>query len=49
MRRLHLVRPGKPTPPPYEQHAAKVIALRARREARADLARVPRPNRPDAA
>jgi hypothetical protein len=49
MRRLHLVRPDRPTQPPYEKHAAKVIALRARREARADLARVPCPNRPNAA
>jgi len=49
MRRLYLVRPAKPTPVPYEKHAAKVIALRVRREARADVARVRRPDRPDAA
>jgi hypothetical protein len=49
MRRLYLVRPVKPTPPPREQRAAKVIALRARREARADLVRVRRSDGPDAA
>ena len=49
MRRPYLVRPVKPTPPPHEQHAAKVIALRARREARADLVRVRSSDRPDAA
>jgi hypothetical protein len=49
MRRLYLVRSVKPTPVPYEKHAAKVIALRARREARADLARLRHPDRPDAA
>jgi len=49
MRRLYLVRPGKPTPPPHEQHAAKVIALRARRAARAEPVRVRRPDGPDAA
>ena len=50
---LHLVRVAarpKPMPPPrQEQHAAKVIALRARREARADLVRVRRSDGPDAA
>ena len=49
MRRLCLVRPVKPTPPPHAQHAAKVVALRARREARADLVRVRRSDGPDAA
>jgi hypothetical protein len=49
MRRLYLVRPVKPTSAPYEKHAAKVIVLRARREARADVARVRAPDRPDAA
>ena len=48
MRRLYLVRPVKPTPP-HEKHAARVIALRARRESRADLVRVRPPDRPDAA
>jgi len=49
MRRLYLVRPVKPTPPPHEKHAAKVIELRARRAARTDLVRVRRSDRPDAA
>jgi hypothetical protein len=49
MRRLYLVRPVKPTPLPHEQHGAKVIALRARREARTDLVRVRRSDGPDAA
>ena len=49
MRPLYLVRPVKPIPAPHEKHAAKVIALRARREARADLVRVRRSDGPDAA
>jgi hypothetical protein len=49
MRRLHLVRPVKPSPPPHEKHAAKVISLRARREARRDAWRVRQPDWPDAA
>ena len=49
MRRLYLVRPVRPMPPPHEQHAAKVIALRVRRAARADLVRLRRSDRPDAA
>jgi hypothetical protein len=49
MHRFYLVRPVKRTPPPYEKNAAKVIALRVRREARLDVLRVPRPDRPDAA
>ena len=49
MHRLYLVRPVKPTPPPYEKNSAKVIALRVRREARYDVRRASRPDRPDAA
>lgn len=49
MRRPTLVRPVRPTPPPYEKNAAKVIVLRARREARRDVRTAPRPDRPDAA
>lgn len=47
MRRLYLVRPVRPMPPPHEKHAAKVIVLRVRREARAD--RLRRSDGPDAA
>ena len=49
MKRLYLVRPVKPTPPPNEKHSAKVISLRARREARLDVRRALVPDRPDAA
>ena len=49
MRRLYLVRPVKPSPPPYEKHSAKVISLRVRREARRDAWRALQPDRPDAA
>ena len=49
MHRLYLVRPVKPAAHPKEKHAAKVIELRVRREARRELRRVPRPDRPDAA
>jgi hypothetical protein len=50
MYRLHLVRPVKSAPPVDAQRSAKVIALRAREEARRErLRQTPRPNRPDAA
>ncbi len=48
MHRFYLVRPVKPTPLPREKHAAKVIELRVRREARR-LRAAQRPTRPDAA
>jgi hypothetical protein len=46
---LYLVRSVKPTPQPSDQHSAKVIELRARREARRLLRQPRRPHRPDAA
>ena len=49
MQRLYLVRSVTPTPQPREQKAAKVIELRAKREARRVERRHPRPDRPDAA
>jgi len=49
MHRLYLVRPVKPTPLPSEKRSAKVIELRVRREARRELRRGLRPDRPDAA
>lgn len=49
MHRLYLVRPVKPVPLPSEKRSAKVIELRVRREARRDLRRALRPDRPDAA
>jgi hypothetical protein len=49
MHRLYLVRPVKSTPLPSEKRSAKVIELRVRREARRDLRRPARPDRPDAA
>ena len=50
MYRLHLVRPVKPSPPAEAQRSAKVIALRAREEARRErLRQLSQPNRPDAA
>jgi len=49
MHRLYLVRSVKPTPLPSEKRSAKVIDLRVRQEARRDLQRRLRPDRPDAA
>jgi hypothetical protein len=49
MRRLYLVRPVKRVPQPHEQHAAKVISLRVRRELRHDAQRPRDPDRPTAA
>ena len=49
MHRLYLVRPVKPIPSASEKRSAKVIELRVRREARRDLRRRLRPDRPDAA
>jgi hypothetical protein len=49
MHRLYLVRPAKPTPLPSEKRSAKVIELRVRQEARRDLRRARRPDRPHAA
>jgi hypothetical protein len=46
---LHLVRPVKASPRPSELRSAKVIDLRARREARRALRSHPSPRRPDAA
>ena len=48
MHRLYLVRSVTPTPRPSEKRSAKVIELRARREARR-LRLAPAPDRPDAA
>jgi hypothetical protein len=49
MHRLYLVRPVKAGPSASEKRSAKVIELRVRREARRDLRRALRPDRPDAA
>ena len=49
MIRLHLVRPVKASPSASEQRSAKVIDLRARREARRHARRSRRRDRPDAA
>ena len=49
MHRLYLVRPVKPVPSQGEKRSATVIELRVRREARRDLRRALRPDRPDAA
>ena len=49
MYHLYLVRSVKPTPTPSEERSAKVIELRARREARRLLRQPRRPDRPDAA
>jgi len=49
MHRLYLVRSVKSAPQPSEKRSAKVIALRARREARLDVRRPRVPDRPDAA
>ena len=49
MKRLYLVRSVKPTPQPSEKRSAKVIELRARREARRGARRAPDSDRPDAA
>jgi hypothetical protein len=49
MYHLYLVRPVKPTPQPSVMRSAKVIELRARREARRALRQPRRPDRPDAA
>ena len=49
MHRLYLVRPVKSAPRPSATRSAKVIALRARREARRDVRRPLVPDRPDAA
>jgi hypothetical protein len=49
MHRLYLVQPVKPTPRPSEQRSAKVIELRARREARREALRQRYRDRPDAA
>jgi len=49
MYHLHLVRPVKASPLPSEKRSARVIDLRARREARRALRSLPRPDRPDAA
>ena len=49
MHRLYVVRSVKPSPLPSEKRSAKVIELRARREARRHLRSLPRPDRPDAA
>ena len=49
MFRLHLVRPVKPAPKPRDEHSAKVIELRARREARRAAQRARQFDRPDAA
>jgi len=50
MYRLHLVRPVKSSPPADAKRSAKVIALRAREEARRErLRQTSRPDRPDIA
>ena len=49
MHRLYLVPSVRSTPLPSEKRSAKVIHLRARREARRQLRSLPRPDRPDAA
>lgn len=49
MRRLYLVRPVKRAPQSHEQHAAKVISLRVRRELRHEAQRPRGPDRPAAA
>jgi hypothetical protein len=49
MYRVHLVRPVTAPPLPSEKRSAKVIELRARREARRQQRSLPRPDRPDAA